>query len=305
MQMNMVKPWTCKWFQVTQCKHRPGRRQRHRRLLSLQPAAAVPTPPTPPPCPLPPAGWTIGLQITFWLSVCLAWAWGTLERSQAALYGARPPAVHHLHQRACPPLLPSHRRRRHVTLPTRRWPLPCCHACSSRRCGFRAVCGLGPAHDERGRLLHRRRVHVRQLKLLPHCPSAASSGRPRRRAAAPACRAPAHTSPSRQHLPCHLPTAATASSPSTASSWALSSTACWAWREWPARRARRRPPQRCPPGPRALSQRSLTPNHMHAHPAPLPCPPPMQRLRAHPRQARGSGPGVGAAHWRHMCVPCL
>lgn len=37
--------------------------------------------------PLPPAGWTIALQLSFWMCVTLSWLWGTLERYFPALFG--------------------------------------------------------------------------------------------------------------------------------------------------------------------------------------------------------------------------
>lgn len=48
-QMAPLKPWTCKWWQITQW-------------------------------------WTIALQLSFWMCVTLSWLWGTLERYFPALF---------------------------------------------------------------------------------------------------------------------------------------------------------------------------------------------------------------------------
>ncbi|KAI7841681.1 hypothetical protein COHA_004548 [Chlorella ohadii] len=48
-QMAPLKPWTCKWWQITQW-------------------------------------WTIALQLSFWMCLTISWLWGTLERYFPALF---------------------------------------------------------------------------------------------------------------------------------------------------------------------------------------------------------------------------
>lgn len=105
-QMAPVKPWTCKWWQIMQCElvvtnhsQAPqisclwiGRNGNVQGWLQYAPAwrchGAEAGTDIPRCAPTPRAtGWTIALQLSFWMCLTLSWLWGTLERYFPALFG--------------------------------------------------------------------------------------------------------------------------------------------------------------------------------------------------------------------------